>query len=56
MRSIVGAYHHVSINHLAANLNELEWRFNNRDNPFLFRDTLLQLLNAEHVEYKGLAA
>ena len=55
-RSIIGAYHHVSVKHLDAYLDELEWRFNNRDNPFLFRDTLLRLLNAEHVEYKELVA
>ena len=55
-RSIIGAYHQVSLKHLDAYLDELEWRFNNRDNPFLFRDTLLRLLNAEHVEYKELVA
>lgn len=55
-RSIIGAYHHVSVKHLDAYLDELEWRFNNRDNPWLFRDTLLKLLNAKHVEYKELVA
>ena len=39
-----------------AYLDELEWRFNNRDNPWLFRDTLLRLLDAKHVEYKELVA
>ena len=42
-RSIIGAYHKVSIKHLDAYLDELEWRFNNRDNAWLFRDTLLRL-------------
>ena len=55
-RSIIGAYHQVSLKHLDAYLDELEWRFNNRDNPFLFRDTLLRLLDAKHVEYKELVA
>ncbi len=55
-RSIIGAYHKVSVKHLDAYLDELEWRFNNRDNPFLFRDTLLRLLDAKHVEYKELVA
>ena len=55
-RSIVGAYHHISVKHLNAYLDELEWRFNNRDDTWLFRDTLLRLLNAEHVEYKDLVA
>ncbi|MCH9035986.1 MAG: IS1595 family transposase [Chloroflexi bacterium] len=53
-RSIIGSYHKVSIKHLDAYLDELEWRFNNRDNPWLFRDTLLKLLKAEHLEYEEL--
>ena len=55
-RSIIGAYHKVSIKHLDAYLDELEWRFNNRNNPWLFRDTLVRLLDAKHVEYKDLVA
>ena len=39
-RSIIGAFHHVSVKHLDAYLDELEWRFSNRENPFLFRDTM----------------
>ena len=53
-RSIIGAYHHVSIKHLDSYLDELEWRFNNRDNPWLFRDTLQKLVDAEHIEYRKL--
>ena len=53
-RSIIGAYHSVSVKHLDAYLDELEWRFNNRDNPYLFRDTLLRLLQSDHVEYREL--
>ena len=55
-RSIMGAYHHLSAKHLDAYLDELEWRYNNRDNPWLFRDTLLKLLAAEHVTYEKLVA
>lgn len=55
-RSIVGSFHHVSEKHLDAYLDELEWRFNNRENPFLFRDTMRQLLKAEHVEYRSLVS
>jgi len=43
-RSLVGSYHKVSKKHLDAYLDELEWRFNNRENPYLFRDTLLKLI------------
>jgi transposase-like protein len=55
-RSILGAYHKVSTKHLNAYLDELEWRLNNRDNPWLFRDTLLKLLAADHVTYEELVA
>jgi len=53
-RSIVGSYHQVSKKHLDAYLDELEWRFNNRENPYLFRDTLLKLINSENLPYEKL--
>jgi len=53
-RSIVGSYHQVSVKHLPAYVEELEWRFSQRDNPFLFRDTLLRLLQAENLPYQTL--
>ena len=34
----------------------MNFRFNNRKNAYLFRDTLLKMLEAEHVEYKKLTA
>jgi transposase-like protein len=55
-RSLVGSYHKVSKKHLDAYLDELEWRFNNRDNPYLFRDTLLKLIKSENLEYKELTS
>jgi transposase-like protein len=53
-RSIMGSYHQVSKKHLDAYLDELEWRFNNRENPYLFRDTLLKLINSENLTYEKL--
>lgn len=53
-RSIVGSYHKVSTKHMNAYLDELEWRFNNRKNPYLFRDTLTKLLAANALAYKSL--
>src|ERR1700730_10120917 len=53
-RSIVGSYHQVSAKHLDAYLDEFEWRFNQRDNPNLFRDTLVRLLNSPKMEFKEL--
>jgi transposase-like protein len=53
-RSVVGSYHKVSEKHLDAYLDEFEWRFNNRKNPYLFRDTILKLIASESLEYKKL--
>jgi len=53
-RSIVGSYHKVSVKHLGSYLDELEWRFNNRNNEYLFRDTLLKLIRAENLRYEKL--
>jgi transposase-like protein len=51
-RSIIGSDHQLSVKHLPANLDEMEWRFKNRNNPFLFRDTLLVLLHSDPLPYK----
>ena len=53
-RSLVGSYHQVSKKHLNAYLDELEWRFNNRENPYLFRDTLLKLIKSDNLPYRNL--
>ena len=55
-RSVVGAYHQVSAKHLPAYLDEFEFRFDNRNNPYLFRDTLLRLIGSESLKYKDLVA
>ena len=55
-RSVVGSFHHVSVKHLDTYLNELEWRFNGRENPYLFRETLKTLLTSGNLEYKELTA
>lgn len=55
-RSVAGSYHKISDKHVDRYLDELEWRFNNRDNPFLFTDTLKKLIGASNLEYKELIA
>lgn len=55
-RGIIGSWHKVSAKHLPAYLDEMTFRFNNRDNPYLFRDTMLKLLEAPVLEYKKLTA
>ena len=55
-RSIVGSFHQVSKKHMDRYLDEFEWRFNNRKNPYLFRDTLRKLVTSGNIEYKTLTA
>jgi transposase-like protein len=55
-RGIVGTWHKVSAKHLPAYLDEMCFRFNNRKNPYLFRDTMLKLIDSPNLEYKRLTA
>jgi len=55
-RSIVGSYHQISAKHLPAYLDEFEFRFDNRNNPYLFRDTLLRLIDSGRLTYDELTA
>ena len=53
-RSIVGTFHRMSVKHLDRYLEEMEWRFNNRSNPHIFRDALLRILNTDKLTYRSL--
>jgi transposase-like protein len=53
-RSVVGSYHQLSVKHLPAYLDEIAFRFNNRENPYLFRDTVLRLIEGETLRFKEL--
>src|SRR5207244_11325209 len=55
-RSVIGAYHKLSVKHLPAYLDEAAFRWNNRQNPFLFRDTILALVEGDQLTYKELVA
>ena len=55
-RSLVGPHHHLSAKHLPAYRDEMAFRYNNRDNAYLFRDTLLRLIGAESMPYTELIA
>jgi hypothetical protein len=55
-RGIIGSWHKVSAKHLSAYLDEMTFRFNNRNNPYLFRDTMMKLIEAPVLEYKALTA
>lgn len=55
-RSIVGSFHQISVKHMDRYLDEFEFRYNNRKNPYLFRDTLLRLMDAKAMPYDELTA
>ena len=55
-RSIVGSFHKISAKHLDRYLEELEWRFNNRDNPKIFHDALQRIVNTGNLPYRKLVA
>jgi transposase-like protein len=55
-RAVIGSYHKLSHKHLPAYLDEFAWRFNNRNNPFLFRDTILRLIDADALPFKQLTS
>jgi transposase-like protein len=55
-RGVIGTWHRVSAKHLQAYCNEMCFRFNNRKNPYLFRDTILKLIASPNLEYKSLTA
>ena len=48
-RSLMGAFHKMSKKHMSRYLEELEWRFNNRDNDHIFRDTLVRILKISSI-------
>ncbi|MGA2106798.1 MAG: IS1595 family transposase [Syntrophorhabdales bacterium] len=53
-RSVVGSFHKISAKHVSSYLDEFEWRFNGRNNPYLFKDTMIRLLNSPKMEFKEL--
>lgn len=53
-RSIVGSYHHLSAKHMDKYLDEFEWRYNHRADPYLFRDTMKALLASDALTYTAL--
>ena len=55
-RGVIGTWHKISAKHLQAYCYEMCFRFDNRKNPYLFRDTIKRLINAETLEYKELIA
>ena len=55
-RGIFGSWHHISAKHLQAYLDEMSYRFSERENPYLFSDTLSHLLDADPITFRKLTA
>lgn len=55
-RSVIGAYHKLSVKHLPAYLDEAAFRWNNRSNPYWFRDTILALVEGDTLTFAELTA
>ncbi|MCH7970860.1 MAG: IS1595 family transposase, partial [Chloroflexi bacterium] len=53
-RGVVGSFHGVSRKHLERYLDEFEFRFNNRDNPFIYRDALREIVHAPRLTFAEL--
>jgi len=44
----------IYVKNFISGFDEFEWKFNWRENPYLFRDTLIRLLNSPKLEFKEL--
>ena len=55
-RSIAGSFHKVSAKHLDRYVEELEWRFGNRDNDHIFVDTLRRIVATGNLTYRELVS
>ena len=51
-RAINGSLHKISVKHLDRYLEEMEMRFNNRDNPHIFRDALKRIVCTPPMIYR----
>ena len=48
------AFHQISRKHLDRYIEEMGWRFNNRNNPHMFRDTLRRIFTTDPLRYRDL--
>jgi transposase-like protein len=55
-RGIMGSWHHISAKHLAAYLEEMEFRFNRRKDKNLFLNTLQHMVTAPTLTFEKLTA
>jgi transposase-like protein len=55
-RGVIGTWHRISAKHLQAYCNEMTFRFNRRENPNLFLDTLRHMVTAPVLTFERLTA
>ena len=55
-RLVAGPHHGLSTKYLHAYIDERRWRSTHRDNPHVFRDTIVALLQGEGISYERLVA
>jgi len=55
-RGIIGTWHRLSAKHLQAYLDEMSFRFDRRNRPDLFIDTLRHMITADPVTFEELTA
>ena len=55
-RGIVGTWHKISAKHLQAYLDEMSFRFDRRNRPDLFLDTLRHMVTADPMTFESLTA
>jgi hypothetical protein len=53
-RGIMGSFHKISLKHLARYLAEFEYRFNRRELPTIFEETLRRMAGIQPMPYRGL--
>ena len=46
----------MSLKHMDRFSEEIEWRFNYRDDPHIFRDALRRIMRIDPLEYRRLIA
>ena len=53
---VLGSFHAVSRKHLERYLDEFEYRYENRENPYIFRDALKEIVKAPRLTWDDLTA
>ena len=53
---MIGTWHRVGAKYLQTYINEMFFRFDNRKNPYLFRDPMKRMLNSDNLGFKKLVA